>query len=92
MFIFDYFITTWLGKRIAAFKRHPDGTYTHKTYSSLLDMPPAVRMEYMMQAFEPVSPDNAEKQVNEDQVVARRNLIKAFVAAKVGDKDKGYGA
>ena len=74
MFIFDRFITPNLKKRIAVFRRNPDGCYTHKIYGSLLEMSEQERAEYIMNEFKDVDSDAIA-----EQVLARYNYAKAII-------------
>ena len=77
MFIFDRFITPNLKKRIAVFKKNKNGTYTHKTYGSLLEMPDHERMEYIMNELKTIGPEAVE-----EQIWARYNYVKDTVARR----------
>ena len=72
MTIFERFMTPGLKKRIAVFKRCDDGSYTHKTYTSLISMPEEERLEFLSQC----GCDKAVSAV----LNARRNKVKRIAA------------
>jgi len=81
MIIFDRSVTSGLKKRIAIFKRNADGSYTHKTYGSLLDMPEADRLEYIINAITSSCFD-----VSEEQIAAQRDSVNRVFAQKFKER------
>ena len=78
MHLFDRSITSGLKKRIAVFSRGDDGKYTHRTYSSLLDMSEQERLEYIVNALM-----QCDNEATEEQISATRENIKNILTAKM---------
>ena len=74
MTFFDRFLTSGLQKRIAVFRRQSDGSYTHHTYTSLIQMPEAERIAYL----ESCGLNN----IMDDVISARRDYVKRVAAAR----------
>ena len=70
--IFDRFITQCLQKRIAVFKRQSDGSYTHTTYTSFINMPEEERLEYLLNC-------GCEEAAN-SIIASRRDYVKRVAA------------
>ena len=74
MTFFDRFLTPGLQKHIAVFKLRPDGSYTHHTYTSLIQMPEAERIAYLQSCGLP--------NIMDDVISARRDYVKRVAAAR----------